>query len=69
MGNGRSSCPAGEEWSVGGKPRVGFRRSTEFLDGIEIRDFDEVVEWMRDHFNRLVTTLHPECRRRLRAQG
>ena len=61
--------PEWEEWSVGGKPRVGFRRSTEFLDGIEIRDFDEVVEWMRDHFNRLVTTLHPECRRRLRAQG
>ena len=61
--------PGWEEWSVGGKPRVGFRRSTEFLDGIEIRDFDEVVEWMRDHFNRLVTTLHPECRRRLRAQG
>ena len=61
--------PEWEEWSVGGKPRVGFRRSTEFLDGTEIRDFDEVVEWMRDHFNRLVTTLHPECRRRLRAQG
>ena len=24
------------------------------------------VEWMREHFNRLVSALHPECRRRLR---
>ena len=49
-----------------GQPWLGFRRSTEFVDGKEIRDFDEAVEWMRDHFNRLVTALHPECRRKLR---
>ena len=61
--------PGLEEWSMGGKPRVGFRRPAEFGDGTEIRDFDEAVEWMREHFNRLVSTLHPECRRRLRAQG
>ncbi|WP_310757933.1 hypothetical protein [Candidatus Palauibacter soopunensis] len=48
------------------QPRLGFRRSTAFVAGQEIRDFDEAVEWMRAHFNRLVSTLHPECRRRLR---
>ena len=58
-----------KRWSNStGQPRLGFHRSTEFVDGAEIRDFDEAVEWMRDHFNRLVSTLHPECRRRLRAQ-
>ena len=57
--------PGWEEWSVGTKPHVGFRRGTEFLDGTEIRDFEEAVEWMREHFNRLVSRLHPECRRRL----
>ena len=57
-----------EEWSVGGKPHVGFRRGTEFPDGTEIGDFDEAVAWMREHFNRLVSKLHPECRRRLTAK-
>ena len=54
------------QWSNSkGQPRLGFSRSTEFVDG-KIRDFDEAVEWMREHFNRLVSMLHPECRRRLR---
>ena len=54
------------QWSNSkGQPRLGFSRSTEFVDG-KIRDFDEAVEWMREHFNRLVSALHPECRRRLR---
>ncbi len=56
----------GKEWiNATGQPRLGFSRGTEFVDG-KIRDFDEAVEWMREHFNRLVSTLHPECRRRLR---
>ena len=58
-----------ERWTSGGKERIGFRRHTEFADGLEIRDFPEAVDWMRDHFNRLVSTLHPECRRRLRRRG
>ena len=61
--------PGLEEWSVGGKPRVGFRRPAEFVDGTEIRDFNEAVEWMREHFNRLVSKLHQECRRRLSTKG
>ncbi len=59
-----------ERWSnPSGRPRLGFSRAAEFVDGTAIRDFDEAVEWMREHFNRLVTALHPECRRRLRAKG
>ena len=59
-----------EHWSnPSGRPRLGFSRGAEFVDGTAIRDFDQAVEWMREHFNRLVTALHPECRRRLRAKG
>ena len=61
-----SSLDGWKRWSNStGQPRIGFNRSTEFVDGTAIRDFDEAVEWMREHFNRLVSTLHPECRRRL----
>lgn len=59
-----------KRWSAPhGQPRLGFSRNVDFVDGTTIRDFDEAVEWMRDRFNRLVTALHPECRRRLRAKG
>ena len=59
-----------KRWSAPtGQPRLGFRRNVEFVGGTTIRDFDQAVEWMREHFNRLVTTLHPECRRRLRGKG
>ena len=59
-----------EQWSnPAGQPRLGFYRRTEFVDGEDILDFDQAVEWMRDHFKRLVTALYPECRRRLRAKG
>ena len=59
-----------ERWSAPtGQPRLGFSRNAKFVDGTAIRDFDEAVEWMREHFNRLVTALHSECRRRLRAKG
>ena len=51
-----------------GQLRLGFSRRLKFVDGTAIRDFDDDVAWMRDHFNRLVSALHPECRRRLRGQ-
>ena len=57
-----------QEWSSQGRPRLGFWRKAEFPDGAAIQDFDEAVTWVREHFNRLVSTLHPECRRRLRAE-
>lgn len=56
------------QWSTSnGRPRLGFQRDTEFVEEA-IRDFGEAVEWMREHFNHLVSTLHPECRRRLRGR-
>lgn len=58
-----------EEWEVDGRPHLGFHRRADFPDGTEIGDFDEAVKWMREHFNRLVSELHPECRRRLRDRG
>ena len=58
-----------ERWSnPSGQPRLGFQSKCEFLDGTAVRDFDEAVAWMREHFNGLVSTLHPECQRRLRAK-
>ena len=63
LGSALDGC---RSWkSSTGQPRLGFTRRTEFVDE-KIRDFDEAVEWTRAHFNRLVSTLHPECRRRLR---
>ncbi|MCY4400901.1 MAG: hypothetical protein OXE96_16415 [Gemmatimonadetes bacterium] len=58
-----------QEWSSQGRPRLGFWRKAEFTDGAAIQDFDESVEWVRERFNRLVSRLYPECRRRLRAEG
>ncbi len=57
-----------QEWSSQGRPRLGFWRMAEFTEGAAVRDFDESVEWIRERFNRLVSKLHPECRRRLRAE-
>ena len=51
--------------SPAGVPRLGFVRATDFVDNCKIHDFDESVEWMRVHFNRLVTALHTECLSRL----
>ena len=65
-----SALDGWERWSSpSGQPRLGFSRNVEFVDGTAIRDFDEAVDWMRIHFNRLVSTLHPECRRRLHVKG
>ena len=55
-----------EEWTYAGqRPRLGLRRPTSFLESGEVADFDDAVAWTREHFNRFVSTLHPECRRRL----
>ena len=54
-----------KQWSEKGRPRLGFERRADFVDGGDIRDFHKAVKWMRCHFKRLVSTLHPECRRRL----
>ena len=52
-----------EQWQdPAGRPRIGFRRQggLAFLaDGEEAPEFREAVDWMREHLNRLVSTLHP----------
>ena len=52
-----------ELWNnAGGRPRIGFRRdgSLRFLaQDEESEEFREAAAWMREHLNRLVSTLHP----------
>ena len=45
-------------------PRVGFFRKTEFpLPDESSEEFRSAVAWMREHLDRLVSTLHPRLRR------
>ncbi len=52
-----------EHWhNPAGRPRIGFRRQggLAFLaQDEEIKEFREAADWMREHLNRLVSTLHP----------
>ena len=52
-----------EHWeNNSGRPRIGFRRhgSLAFLaEGEESEEFHDAVAWMREHLNRLVSTLNP----------
>ena len=47
------------------RPRLGFMRKSQPISAEDKREFDAAVAWMRDRLNRLVSTLHPECRKRL----
>ncbi len=54
-----------------GRPRIGFRRqgNLAFLaDSAESDDFRENVQWMREHLNLLVSTLHPRLQTMLKAE-
>ena len=51
-----------EHWENAGRPRIGFRRSTQLPfppDGPATGEFRDAVAWMRDRLDRLVSTLHP----------
>lgn len=51
-----------EQWQQGDRPRIGFRRdgSLAFLaHEEESNQFREAVQWMQEHLNLLVSTLHP----------
>ena len=53
-----------------GRPRIGFARRTSFPlspDGGEHGEFGEAVAWMRDHLDRLVSTLHSSLQRLISA--
>ena len=55
--------------SSAGSPRIGFWCETAFpLPGDnESEEFRAAVAWMRDHLDRLVSTLHPRLRRMIDA--
>lgn len=49
--------------------RIGFQRETQLPfppGGVENDEFDDAVAWMRDHLDRLVSTLYPRLQRLLR---
>ena len=60
---------APESWTNRGLPRIGFRRETAFPlpDDNDSEEFRAAVSWMRDHLDRLVSTLHPRLRRMIDA--
>ena len=60
-----------ESWTnSAGRPRIGFWRETAFPlpDDNDSEEFRTAVSWMRDHLDRLVSTLHPRLRRMI-AEG
>ncbi len=53
-----------------GRPRIGFKRDTRLpfvSGGDEPNDFDEVVQWMRERLDLLVSALHPRLQRMMSA--
>ena len=60
-----------EFWNSGGRPRIGFRRKEGLPFGLEAESagFRESVDWMRQKFDRLVSTIHPRLQRLLRSKG
>ena len=60
-----------ESWIRQGRPRIGFQRETRFPlpDDDESEEFRAAVAWMRDHLDRLVSTLHPLLRRKIAASS
>ena len=60
-----------ENWTdEAGRPRIGFRRETRLPlpAGNDSEEFLSEVAWMRDHLDRLVSTLHPRLRRMIKAR-
>ena len=59
-----------EQWKIRtGRPRIGFRRRGKlaFLaESEDSADFQDAVAWMRQHLDRLVSTLHPRLQEMLR---
>ena len=52
-----------EYWeNAAGRPRIGFRQQIDLaflVEGEESEAFGEAAVWMRDHLNRLISTLNP----------
>ena len=61
-----------EQWDRRGRPRIGFRRSTQFPlppAGTASGEFEDAVAWMRDSLERLVSTVHPRLQRLISARA
>ena len=61
-----------EHWELGGRPRIGFKRPTQFPlppEGSTTGEFGDAVEWMRDRLDRLVSTLHSRLQRMISARN
>ena len=61
-----------EHWERGGRPRIGFRRPTQFPfspEGSKTGEFEDAVEWMRDTLDRLVSTVHPRLQRMISSRN
>ena len=60
--------PELQYWEWQGRERIGFRLGSVDLlddDDEEESQFLQRVEWMREHLNLLVSTLHPRLQRML----
>ena len=61
-----------EQWELGGRPRIGFKRPTQFPPppvGDAPGEFGDAVEWMRDRLDWLISTVHPRLQRMISARG
>ena len=59
-----------EQWEQDGRPRIGFKRPTQFPFPSEespSAEFADAVEWMCNRLDRLVSTLHPRLQRMISA--
>ena len=60
-----------DHWERGGRPRIGFTRSTQFPfppEGVATGDFEDAVAWMRESLDRFVSTVHPRLQRMISAR-
>ena len=61
-----------EHWERDGRPRIGFRRPTQFpfvLEGETTGEFLDAVVWIQERLDRLVSTLHPTLQRKISARN
>ena len=61
-----------EQWETRGRPRIGFKRPTQFPfppEGAATGEFEDAAEWMRDRLDRLVSTVHPKLQLMISARN